>query len=224
MKLKTLPRLNIRSQYERLLSLIKTTFGENSERTERLLRLYEDFSDRVLTAPASSREYFHNCYEGGYLDHVLRVYDAARLVVPVYAEMGGAIDFTQEELTFATLHHDLGKLGDEDGPFYIAQDSNWHNARGEYYKKNPKLQLMETNDRTVFILQTYGITITKNEMLAIKMADGLFSEANQYYFKNNERFPHKSSLMYIVHWADWIACISEKDQARYGVQDNTDRL
>jgi hypothetical protein len=147
-------------------------------------------------------------------DHVLRVYEAATRLVPVYKAMGGTIDFTEAELTFAALHHDLGKLGDEDGPFYVPQDSDWHRKRGELYKKNPNLQLMDTNDRTVYTLQKYGIAMTKTEMLAIKMADGLFSEANQYYFKNNEKFPHKSSLMYLIHWADWIACISEKDQAR----------
>jgi hypothetical protein len=208
---------NAIDQYNTLLNLIETTFGENTERTSRLSRMYTNMRDRILVAPASSREYFHNCYPGGYLDHVLRVYEAATLLVPVYKTMGGAIDFTQAELTFATLHHDLGKLGDEDGPFYVEQDSDWHRRRGELYKKNPKLQLMDTNDRTVYTLQQYGVTMTKKEMLAIKMADGLFSEANQYYYKNNERFPHKSSLMYLVHWADWIACIAEKDQARYSL-------
>jgi hypothetical protein len=102
---------NAIDQYNTLLNLIETTFGENTERTSRLSRMYTNMRDRILVAPASSREYFHNCYPGGYLDHVLRVYEAATLLVPVYKTMGGAIDFTQAELTFATLHHDLGKLG-----------------------------------------------------------------------------------------------------------------
>ena len=34
--------------------------------------------------------------------------------------------FTQEELLFAAMHHDLGKLGDGTKPYYLPQDSEWH--------------------------------------------------------------------------------------------------
>ena len=36
------------------------------------------------------------------------------------------VDFTDEELIFCALHHDLGKLGTKGKPFYIANPSEWH--------------------------------------------------------------------------------------------------
>ena len=55
--------------------------------------------------------FYHNAYEGGYIDHVINVSRNAIRMMRLYKEAGGIIDFEQEELLFAAFHHDLGKLG-----------------------------------------------------------------------------------------------------------------
>ena len=65
----------IKENWEDLLSRIDTQF--KGDRKDKLLEIYNYFADRMMFAPASSREHYHNCFPGGYVDHVLRVMDCA---------------------------------------------------------------------------------------------------------------------------------------------------
>lgn len=180
---------------------------EADSRAENLKKLYQVFHDELISAPASARTYFHNCFPGGYLDHILRVTDIALKMAGLYKSMEGHVDFTKEELVFAALHHDLGKLGDENGPYYVDQDSDWHRKRGELYKYNDNLQYFKAPERGLVILQRHGIQVTDIEWLSIKLSDGLYCEGNDSYLKNNGM---KTNLPYIIHWADNMATRIEK--------------
>ena len=128
--------------------------------------------------------------------------------------MGATIDFTDEEMAFAALHHDLGKLGDKDqGEYYLIQESDWHiKNKGELYKFNPRLQYMDVTDRALYILQLYGITCSWKETLAIKLSDGLYHEPNSsYLISYNPDHELKTNLPRIIHNADFISCRSEYD-------------
>lgn len=207
-------RINL--QYEKLISIIKETFGD-SERTTNLLAFYSDFEDRVKTAPASGRLNFHNAYEGGYLDHVLNVVSCAKMVKKLYEKMGGMIDFTDEELIFSAIHHDLGKLGTLKDPYYLVQESDWHRTNKlEIYKHNEDTQYMTSNDRSMFLLQEYNIKVTQNEYIAIKLTDGLYEESNKKYLQQYGAgpFPIRCNLLRIMHWADAMAASIENDVIR----------
>jgi hypothetical protein len=221
----TVNKSHIDDQYNRLIQEIKDTFGEDSDRTVALLKMYEDYQERVREAPASGKLNFHSAYEGGYLDHVLNVLDTARLVKRLYEHIDGLIDFTDEELVMVALHHDLGKLGlleneevgTSDDPYYVVQDSDWHRKnRWEVYKHNDDAQYMTVNDRSVFILQAYGITLTQNEYIAIKLTDGLYDESNKKYLIQYGAgfFPMRTNLPYIMHWADHMSARRESDEVR----------
>ena len=62
---------------------------------------------------------------GGYIDHVLNVARNSYKLKKVYEETGIKVDFTDEELLFAAFHHDLGKLGNSEGPLYVQETSDW---------------------------------------------------------------------------------------------------
>lgn len=211
---------HITSQKIKFFEIINITFGEKTDRTLSLIEMYRELDERLSSAPASSRIYFHNAYKGGYLDHVLNVIDASLKVESIYREFGGAIDYTPQERVFAAMHHDLGKLGDEDGPFYLPDTNFKSNSSGVYFQKNSRGQVMSGYDRALYILQYYGISFSKNEMLGIKMADGLFSEEAKPLFTSSGIFPHKTSLGYIIHWADWISAKAEADEVRVEYQLN----
>lgn len=205
---------HIQFQKERFFTIIRDTFGNRQDRTFSLMGMYHDLEELLISAPASSRVYFHNAYPGGYLDHVLNVIDASERVEKIYREMGGLIDYTLQERVFAAMHHDLGKLGEVGEPYYIPLDDEKSQNNGVYYKRNKSGQMMSGYDRVLYLFNLYGISFTKNELLAIKMADGLFSDEAKSLFMNNDVFPHTTSLPYIIHWADWMAATSEKDQMR----------
>ena len=188
---------------------------ETDERFAKLKVMYEALGDQLITAPASGKVQFHNAFPGGYLDHIVNVADAAIAIATAYKKMGGEIDFTKQELVFSALHHDLGKLGSEEGPYYIDQDSDWHRKRGELYKHNDNIQYFKVPERGLFMLQKYGIEVTQTEWLAIKLSDGLYYEGNKSYLANTMPGAMKTNLPYIIHWADHMASRIETDKMKF---------
>ena len=156
---------DISENYERFMELI----GKD-ERAEALKDMYERrFSQQLVEAPASDRPHFHNAFPGGYLDHILTVYDFAVKICKMYVDAGGNLDFTPQELRFSALHHDLGKLGNSDEePYYVEQDSDWHrNKLGQMYKHR-EMQYMDAAERGLSILAEEGIPITQKEWMGIR--------------------------------------------------------
>jgi len=201
----------ITENYNKLMEYIKA-----DSRSEQLIKMYEDFGNELLVAPASGRTYYHNAFPGGYLDHVLRVTETALHLSSVYKKIGGDVDFTKQELIFAAVHHDLGKLGNPvEGPHYIDQDSDWHRKRGSMYKHNENIQYMKVPDRALFLLQKYGIEITQKEWLGIKLSDGLYDEGTKEYYINFVPYGMKTNLPRIIHWADHMSSQSENDNSRF---------
>ena len=180
------------------------------ERKTLLLKMYEDLGEKLYLAPASSMESYHNAWPGGYLDHILRVADFSFEIYDMYTRIGLEVsDFTEENLAFVALHHDLGKLG-APGPnneTYIPNDSEWHkNKLGQVYKHNPENPFMLIQDQSLFLLQHYGIKLEPVEWLSIKIHDGLYDDVNKPYFIT--RTPEsklRSNLPYIIHMADLAA-------------------
>jgi len=202
---------NIQANYNKVMEYLQA-----DPRWEQLKPLYDVLQDELLIAPASGKVYFHNAFPGGYLDHILRVTETALKVAAMYKGMEGDINFTKQELIFSAIHHDLGKLGNpEEGAYYVEQDSDWHRKRGELYKQNENLQYMKAPERGLFLLQKYGVQVTQNEWLAIKLSDGIYDEGNKSYMINYAPYAMKTNLPYIIHWADHISSRVENDKGRF---------
>jgi len=76
-------------------------------------------------------------------------------------------NYSVEELMFAALNHDLGKVGDLENDTYVPNESEWHvKNQGKFYVNNPDLQFMTPPDRGIWILNQFGINITR-ELLKI---------------------------------------------------------
>jgi hypothetical protein len=115
--------------------------------------------------------------------------------------------FTQEELVFSAINHDLGKMGSNTEEAYIPQTDNWRRDKlGEDYMFNKKLAFASVPDRGLFLLQEHDIKYTFNEMVAIQTHDGLYDTANDKYLKGYlvEQKP-RTSLPFILHQADMMA-------------------
>ena len=201
---------NIQKNYQKHLKIIDTYIGE---RKESVLAMINHMEDNYVMAPASGRSWYHNAFAGGYVDHVNRVVEYAVKQMRLYKEMGGEVDFTEEELVFAALFHDLGKLGDGDSPNYIPQTDKWRQDKlSEMYTYNPDLDFMLIPDRSLFILQKFGVKVSKNEFLGIRLHDGVFDKANEaYFFSNMESSRQKTSIISVLHSADFLASKVEYD-------------
>lgn len=201
----------IAKNYEKHLKIIDHYIVDRGDLVKTMLN---DLEDTYVMAPASGKSWYHNAFAGGYVDHVNRVVEYSIKQMRLYEEMGGTIDFTQEELVFSALFHDLGKIGDKDKASYIPQTDKWRQDKlHEMYTPNGELDFMLVPDRSLFTLQEYGIKVTKNEYLAIKLHDGVFSDANKpYFFSNNPNARMKTSIVNILHSADFLASKVEYDK------------
>lgn len=183
----------------------------SSPRKEALISMYENLAEKVLTAPASSHSTRHNCFPGGYIDHVNRVVNCAIKLYNVWVELGtDTSSYTIEEVVFAAINHDLGKIGSATEDYYIPNDSKWHVERGQIYKLNPKLNFMKVPDRSVFTLQEHNVPFSENEYLAIKLHDGLYAKGNESYLMAGQpEFSLKTDLPILLHHADHLATLIE---------------
>ena len=177
------------------------------ERQDKLKHLYLDHAERIMLMPAASVDHHHNAFPGGYVDHVIRVMDCALMIKNLWASSGAEINYTDEELIFAALNHDLGKFGTEEAEQYLPNDSEWHRKnQGKIYKFNDVNPFMIVPDRSLFILQQRGIVVSLNEYLGIKLHDGLYEEANKaYYISHSAAAKLRTNLPIVLHHADHMA-------------------
>jgi len=200
----------IQKNYEKHLKIVDTYIGDRKESVKKLLSHMENV---YVMAPASGKSWHHNAFAGGYVDHVNRVVEYAVKQSRLYEEMGGTIDYTEEELVFAAIFHDLGKLGDGDKENYVPQTDKWRQDKlSEMYTYNSDLDFMLIPDRSLYILQKFGIKVSQKEWLGIRLHDGVFDKANEaYFFSHMESSRQKTSIVSVLHSADFLASKVEYD-------------
>jgi hypothetical protein len=199
-----LPATKIKENWDKFNEYITLYISE--PRASKLKEFYKKYETRFALMPASHRPQYHNCFPGGYVDHVIRVIECSLLLHEAWRKMGAKNTYTEEELVFAALNHDLGKFGSEDEAAYIPQTEKWKIDKGEMYMFNDKLEYMPVPDRSLYLLTSNGISFTKNEMLGIKLHDGLYDESNKpYLITFNPETKPRTSMVYILHHADMMA-------------------
>jgi hypothetical protein len=184
-----------------------TKYIPTGDRQDKLLEFYKGIEVTLAISPASTKLSHHNCFAGGYVDHVNRVVEASLVLDKVWERFGQKKTYTIEELVFSAINHDLGKMGTNEEPFYLPNDSSWHvEKQGAYFKINTNMTHMRVADRSLYYLQQANIPVTENEFLAIKLHDGLYEEANKpYYITYSSDVELKCNLPYILHQADLMA-------------------
>ena len=208
----TLSAEQIQKNWDKHLKIVETFI--TGERKEQLKTLYTSLMEEMILAPASGKPSYHNAFPGGYIDHVNRVVHCALQTKALWEEMGSVIDFTDEELVFTALNHDLGKIGFQGQPNYLPQTDQWRKEKlQELYTNNKDLSFMLIQDRSMFILQQNGIKMSEKEFLAIKLHDGLYDDVNKpYYMSFNPDSKLRTNLVYILHQADFLASKIEYDR------------
>jgi hypothetical protein len=165
-------------------------------------------------APASGKEHFHYAHVGGYVEHVLHIIDYSQQLKGVWETNGATINFTDEELIFAAMHHDLGKVGDLEHDYYVPNESEWHRKnQGAIYTHNKELQHMTVTDRAIFLLGHFKVPMSECEYIGLRLTDGMYEEANKaYYVAYQPERQLRSNIAYILHQADMMATHIEYDE------------
>ena len=213
--MKKLNELQLKENWDTLIALVENFFS--GERKEKLLKMYKHFEERMMFAPASGTAHFHNCFIGGYVEHVLHITKISRRLFEMYKEFGAHIDYTEEEVIFAAMHHDLGKVGDLENDYYVPNDSKWHiENQGKYYKRGKELNYMTVTDRAIYLLNHFGLTMSENEYLALRLTDGMYEEANKTYLMQYlDENKVKSNISILLHQADMLASRIEYENWKY---------
>ena len=166
--------------------------------------MFEQIGEEFFLAPASSKEEYHGCFPGGLADHSLRV-------VTTLIKITNALvpaRYSHADLVFLGLMHDLGKVGDVGVPLYVpneGQDNAWKRKKGWLYDSNKELQpYMPVCDRTMFLLNKFGIPVSAEEYVAIRVSDGPAEKSNEKYTMK------EPDLALLLHMADRWACALEK--------------
>ena len=153
---------------QEFIELLRST---NREGIEELISFIEktDF----YTAPASTR--FHGDYEGGLLEHSMKVYEILK-----YKAKNNIMnmEFSDDTLIIVGLLHDICKTN-----FYKVDYRNAKNAKGEW-EKVPYYTIDDTipyghGEKSVMMLTEY-IKLTSEEKYCIRWHMG-FSEPKESY-------------------------------------------
>jgi len=139
--------------------------------------LLDELGDRLVMCPAAPNESQCGAYPGGLIEHALKVTSNMRTMAKAFD-----VEVQTASILKVGLLHDIGKVGDLEQNYFIEQDSDWHREKlGQVYKFNEGLNKMSVSHRTLFLLQRFGIKLSKEEWIAIQLAAGSHFEENRFY-------------------------------------------
>ena len=207
----------ILENWNKLLKIIEDNFSGTLK--ENILKLHKHFEERIIEAPASGRPDYHNCFPGGYLDHVLRIIETGLDVKQQFIKMGVEVTCSDSDIILAAMFHDLGKVGDLEHPYYIVQTDEWRrNKLNEFYTYSKELENLSVTDRALWLLQHFDIKVSTEVWKAIKMSDGMFDAGNENYYRTSS--DSRNILHYIVLFGDWMSTVAEK---QHYIQGNVEK-
>ncbi len=163
----------------------------NREGMDTLIQFID--STDFYTAPASTR--FHGSYEGGLLEHSMKVYEILKEKVKHSSK---EIEVSEDTLKIVALLHDICKV-----KYYKVDYRNAKNERGEW-EKVPYYTVDDTipyghGEKSVMMLTEY-IKLTGEEKYAIRWHMG-FTEPKEVYNTLGAAFK-KYPLALLLHEAD----------------------
>ena len=186
---------------ENMATVQKMVSGFMDPRKKQVAKMLSGpIGEEYFTAPASTKEDFHNCFPGGLCDHSLTVVDNLLKISKVLCPG----KYSVNTLTFVGLFHDLGKVGDGIHPGYVPNPKEWQRKEGHLYITNKESIFMPSSERGLYILQKHGIELHHEEYLAIRLNDGMYDETNRKYGMK------EPDLALLVHFADRWSVTQEK--------------
>lgn len=148
----------IQSNWDTFCNFVENGSGDRSKEIASLL---DSFGDRIATCPAST-----HLESGTLVDFNLKTLKACFQMNKKFG-----LNLSEESMVICCLFRNLGLVGDLDADLFLPEDG-WHQERGMLFKYNKDLQFMKPFDRTIWILNHFGISLTQDEFLAFLSGTG----------------------------------------------------
>jgi len=138
-------------------------FAENGsgERSKEINNLLETLGERLATCPSSTKTEM-----GSLVDFNLKTLKACVSINKKFE-----LNLSKESMVLCCLFRNLGLVGDLENDLFIPEDK-WHQDRGMMFKYNTELQFMKPFDRTVWLMNHFGISLSQDEFLAFLSGTG----------------------------------------------------
>lgn len=175
----------------RVRAFIFNVIDAMGARRDNVRGMFRVIDHQFFSAPASSNKEYHGAMDGG-----LALHCCAVLTCMVGLNSFYGFGESMESLAFCALFHDLGKIGMVGKPWYTKNPSNWHvENQGKIYTADYKTPCLPHDyDRSLFLLQQFGIPVSETEYQAIRYHALAYEEGGL----RNHEFP----LTLLTHWAD----------------------
>ena len=122
--------------------------------------LMKFLGESFIKAPASTMTDLHNAFEGGLIDHLLRVGSYA---VKFNNALPEEERVDQNSLLKVCLLHQIGKA-----KLYKPCESEWHRKnQGKMYEFNDAISSMRVGERSLHYAMSNGVSFTEEEFSAI---------------------------------------------------------
>jgi hypothetical protein len=130
--------------------------------------------EEFIKAPASTMEEYHNPFEGGLIDHLLKV---AKYAVLINKSLPDEERVDQNSLVKTCLLHQIGKA-----KLYTPCKSEWHRKnQGKMYEFVDGLTSMRSGERSVYYATSFGVKLTEEEYIAIVNFDKMDDRMSDYH-------------------------------------------
>jgi HD superfamily phosphodiesterase len=136
--------------------------------------LMKFLGEAFIKAPASTMTDLHNAFEGGLIDHLLRV---ASYAVKFNNALPDDEKVDQTSLLKVSLLHQIGKAN-----LYKPCESEWHRKnQGKMYEFNDEISSMRVGERSIYYAMSHGVTLTEEEYSAILNFDKTDDKMVEYH-------------------------------------------
>jgi len=123
-------------------------------------KLIEFLGESYYTAPASTMLSLHNAYEGGLLDHSIRVAKFASMLNELLPEK---LKCSKESVIKVSFLSEIGKVF-----LYKKCESDWHiKNQGKIYEFADNVTSMRIGERSVYYALSNEVILTEEETQAI---------------------------------------------------------
>lgn len=159
--------------------------------------LMEEIGVDLIKAPATPMLNQHNAFEGGLIDHILRV---TKYAIQLNNELPEKFRVNEVSLIKVCFIHQLGKA-----KLFIPCTSDWHREnQGKMYEYNNDLPQMTIPERSMYYAMKHGIKLTEYE------AQSVFSYEKLDYDRQNKYFANTTGRL--LKLAIDMAIIEEKER------------
>lgn len=147
------------------------TATKNGFMTDELMSF---LGEEFIKAPATSMTSYHNAFEGGLVDHLLKV---TKYAININNSLPEDEKVDQTSLIKVCLLHGIGKA-----KLYTPCTSEWHRKnQGKMYEFNEDLVSMRVGERSAYYAISHGIKLTEEEYTAILFFDKTDDKMSDYH-------------------------------------------